>query len=74
MIQIIKRREGQDSEIQTLDKGRPQISYNSDGHVVIRIVHDQESDSLIVLDQHCSSVLRGFISAISESKKDFMPF
>ena len=59
MIEIIKRIEGQKSERHQLS-GRPQVSYNSDGRLVIRLIDTQESDQLIVLDQYLSNMVIGF--------------
>lgn len=66
MIQLIQRNEGHKPVITTIEKGRPQISYNSDGHIVIRTIHDNEKDTLIVLDGPASSKLMGFIRAITQ--------
>lgn len=73
MLQIIKRHEGHKSIIETVEKGRPQISFNSDGHIVIRIIHEQEKDSLVVLDQDVSLELLSFIRRM-QNVNHFDPF
>jgi hypothetical protein len=61
MIQIIKRKDGEKSEITNLDNGRPQISYNDDGHLCLRIIHGADSDTLVVLDRQISSRVLRFL-------------
>lgn len=68
MIQVIKRQEGLRSSVTTIERGRPQISYNSDGHLVIRVIHDSEKDTLVVLDAHVSDTVIDFI------RKERLPF
>lgn len=50
MIEIIKKEEGEQSIKEQFATGKAQISYNSDGHLVIRVIHDKERDTLIVCD------------------------
>lgn len=69
--QIIKRQEGTAQEISTIGHGGAQISYNSDGHIVIRYI-DGCSDTLIVLDQTTSAVLISFIQNML--KEQHLPF
>lgn len=59
--QIIKRVTGQSPEIINVAGRKPQVSFNSDGHIVIRYVYSQNEDALIVLDEHASYILRRFI-------------
>lgn len=68
MIQVIQRKDGERAGIATLQPGRPQISYNSDGHLCIRIIHDKERDTLFVLDKQTSRTVIDFI------RKDELPF
>lgn len=60
MIQIIKRKEGEESVVTSFGSGRPQISYNSDGRLVIRIIEDDGEDKLIVLDNKTSKTMIRF--------------
>ncbi len=56
MIEIIERCEGKISGKQRLDRGKAQISFNSDNHLVIRIIPEDGygMDTLVVLDAHVS--------------------
>lgn len=56
-IEIITRHEGYKSQIQKLPEGRAQISFNSDGHMVIRLINSKSQDTLIVLDENTSRQL-----------------
>ena len=63
-IQIIKRHEGCKSQIETIRRAindAPQISYNSEGRIVIRIPDNEGGDVLIVLDRPLSKELIRFI-------------
>lgn len=66
MIQIIQRHEGHKSVISTLEKGHAQISYNSDGHLVVRVIHDKERDTLIVFDEKASQEVLKFIDHLTD--------
>lgn len=68
MIEIIKRSEGHKSERIAMEKGKPQISYNSDGHLVIRVQHDREHDTLIVLDEMASETMLQFVRVLTHDK------
>ncbi|AYO30629.1 hypothetical protein D2962_08325 [Biomaibacter acetigenes] len=60
--QIIKRKAGKMPEITTVGEGGShQISYNSDGHIVIRYIYSQNDDTLIALDGFTSGLLKRFI-------------
>jgi len=61
MIEIISRA-NENNEIykDLVKKGRPQISYNSDGRLVIRIIHGDNSDSLIVMNKKVSQEIIEF--------------
>lgn len=61
MIEVIKRQEGFKSEKSAIESGRPQISYNSDGHICVRLVHDSEKDTLIVFDCEASDRIISFL-------------
>lgn len=60
MIEVIQREEGKQSVKEQLERGKPQISYNSDGHLVIRLIHDFNRDTLVVLDCNVSNKVREF--------------
>lgn len=70
--QIIKRQEGTAQEISTIDGRRTQISYNSDGHIVIRYINSNCADTLIVLDLTTSAALISFVQNMI--KKPELPF
>ena len=62
-IQIIKRKDGEKSEIETIQrvqKDNPQISYNSEGRISIRIPQ-HNGDVLMVLDRPMSREIIRFI-------------
>lgn len=61
MIEIIKRNDGHKSLKEVIDKGKGQISYNSDGRLVVRVIHDNDRDTLIVFDPHVSSQIIRFV-------------
>jgi len=61
--QIIKRKIGERPEVITIF-GKAQISYNSDGHIVIRYIDSPDEDTLIVLDATTSMNLKYFIQEI----------
>lgn len=61
MIEIIKRKECEKSEKQQIDGDRVQISFNSWGHLVIRVIQGNDADTLIVLDQKTSDATMNFI-------------
>lgn len=69
-LQIIKRRDGEKAEKETINRIRedaPQISYSSEGRVCIRIPQ-YEGDTLIVLDRPLSRELIRFVkNGISEN-------
>jgi hypothetical protein len=60
MIQIIERNQSISSQIKRQYDGRPQISYNSDNCIVIRL-KDGDSDMLVCLNQMTSQMLIKFI-------------
>lgn len=60
MIEIIKREEGKQSIKEQLESGKVQISYNSDGHLVIRVIHSLDRDTLVVMDCNVSNKVREF--------------
>lgn len=72
MIDIIKRSEGHKSERSIIEKGQPQISYNSDGHLVIRVQHDKEHDTLVVLDRVVSAKMLKFVRVITQESPPWM--
>lgn len=64
-VQIIKRKAGKMPEKMTVnnENARVQISYNSDGHLVIRYIniHDNDEDILVVLDDRTTYALKDFV-------------
>ncbi|RKL63039.1 hypothetical protein DXT63_08570 [Thermoanaerobacteraceae bacterium SP2] len=60
-VQIIKRKAGEKPEITNIGRGKIQISYNSDGHIIVRYINSQNDDTLIVLDVMTSNALIRFI-------------
>lgn len=67
MIEIIKRREGEKSEKFQINGEKVQVSYNSWGHLVIRVIqpliedagpgcaiNEKDNDTLVVLDKQTS--------------------
>jgi hypothetical protein len=72
-IQIITRHNGIKADIQTIDRvpgDAPQISYNSEGRISIR-VPQFNGDVLVVLDRPLSRELIRFIkNGISENPMD----
>lgn len=63
-VQIIRRVEGYNSEKQTFDRSTndaPQIAYNSEGRISIRIPQNDRVDVLIVFDRPLSRELIRFI-------------
>jgi len=68
MIEIIRRHEGYKSEKQRLDGQRAQISYNSDGHLCIRLIQaDPEQDILVVLDATTSQEVIRFLARAKDN-------
>lgn len=59
-IHIVRRADGEPTKRESM-LGRVQFSYNSDGHFVIRVLHDTKSDTLIVLDDFSSAECIKFI-------------
>jgi len=76
MIEIIKRKEGTESAKERIDGNKAQISYNSDGHICIRITkYGCNEDTLIVLDETASYKLYGFCEEIKIKRfQDELPF
>lgn len=75
--EVIKRHEGFKSEKETIgENSRVQISYNSDGRIVIRYIESSEEDTLIVLDNRETNELMRFIQKLNEIHKIYeeMPF
>ena len=61
LIEIIERREGEKSEKQQIIGEKVQVSYNSWGHLAIRVIRPCEGgDTLIVLDKETSEKVIGF--------------
>jgi len=72
MIEIIKRHEGFKSQKEQLHGTRAQISYNSDGHLCIRLLQaDPKEDILVVLDKKAS---RKVIDFLRTAKANDLPF
>jgi hypothetical protein len=63
-VQIIRRSEGNMSEKQTFNRSRndpPQIAYNSEGRISVRIPQSEGNDILIVFDRPLSRELIRFV-------------
>lgn len=76
MIEIIKRQEGFKSQREALYGDRAQISYNSDGHLCIRLLHNDnpEVDTLVVLDAQASTAVFGFMQKMQNRMGSSVPF
>jgi hypothetical protein len=61
-IEIIERREGSKAQKQIIGPtcAKPQISYNSDGRIVVRLIENSECDTLIIVDSRVSELLIDF--------------
>jgi hypothetical protein len=59
VVEIIKRKDGEYSQKERLE-GTPQISFNDYGHLVIRLIKDDNADSLIVLNTALTNRLINF--------------
>jgi hypothetical protein len=68
-VQIIKRNKNNESQIETIERVKndaPQVSYNSEGRIAIRIPR-YEGDTLLVFDRPLTKELIRFIkSAVQE--------
>lgn len=74
-MEIIKRVEGQKADKQRIREGLPQISFNSDGRMVIRQIYSATEDTLIVLDVNTTSKIIKFVQQLEAvSKDDGLPF
>lgn len=58
--QIIKRQAGKMPEKSTIGEGISQISFNSDGRLVVRYICNQNNDTLIVFDERTSLLIKNF--------------
>lgn len=77
--QIIKRKMGEKPEIitiATIDGRRSQISFNSDGHLIVRYIYNQNDDTLIVFDSRTSQEIKNFCqhSLKSDGNEREIPF
>jgi hypothetical protein len=61
-IEIIRRHEGSKSNKFIFGEpgNKPQISYNSDGRIVLRLIQNTGSDTLVILDDRASELLIDF--------------
>lgn len=59
--EIIRRKAGRMPEIERIDGKSRQVSFNSDGRIVVRYFDSQDDDVLIVFDERTSHILRQFI-------------
>jgi hypothetical protein len=78
-VEIIKRIEGQKADKQRIPEGHPQISFNSDGRMVIRQIYfpvdGTQEDTLLVLDVNTTSKIIKFVQQLEAvSKDDGLPF
>lgn len=63
MIEII-RRKTENNEVYRVPSGKAQISYNSDGHLVVRVqgfAGDDNEDALVVFDREASDAIIRFV-------------
>lgn len=76
MIEIIKRREGFMSQKEQIAGQRVQASYNSWGHLVVRIIDEAPGkDTLVVFDAPTSAHIIGFIKrAFKLQEEERCPF
>jgi hypothetical protein len=58
--QIIKRQAGKIPKISTIGEGVSQISYNSDGRLIVRYIRNQNDDTLIIFDERTSWLIKNF--------------
>jgi len=58
--QIIKRQVGKMPEKSTIGEGISQISFNSDGRLVVRYIRNQNDDTLIIFDERTSWLIKNF--------------
>jgi hypothetical protein len=54
MIEIIKRREGEPSQKEQVTGEMMQVSYNSWGHLVVRVIQGDTQDVLVVFNKQVS--------------------
>ncbi len=72
MIEIIKRSEGCPSQKQQL-VGRPQISFNDYGHLVVRCIESNEIDNLVVFSQEATNRIVDFVNKyLSKNKQQIL--
>ena len=68
MIEIIKRREGCSSEKQQI-YGQPQISFNDWGHLTIRCIDSDTSDSLVVFSREATNRIVNYVNKYLNQNK-----
>lgn len=80
-VQIINRQEGQAAIHEEFGPGDPQISYNSDGRLVIRLIRSRVADILVVLSPRVSRALIQFcqtalarVEPFQSNVRDTSPF
>lgn len=73
-VEIIKRKSGKMPEIERIEGRSRQVSFNSDGRIVVRYFDSQDDDVLIVFDERTSYILRRFIQRELSQEKDGIPF
>lgn len=74
MIEIIKRKEGFKSQKEQLNGSRVQVSYNSWGHLVVRVIIDDTEDSLVVFDKKASQEVINFSQRFITKTDRPLPF
>lgn len=76
MVEVIRRKK-ENSEVYRIPEGKAQISYNSDGHLVVRaltLAGDNE-DALVVFDQEASDAIIRFVQGQLVSRRGMeIPF
>jgi len=62
-VEIIKRSENLKVEKDRICYDHPQISFNSDNHLVVRLMQNESDDILLVFDSKLSSMIIDFCQA-----------
>lgn len=73
MIEIIKRGQGIAQSKEQI-AGKPQVSYNSHGHLVVRAIQSEDNDTLVVFDARTSREIINFCQQVIRADFDRLPF
>lgn len=76
MLQIIKRKEGEQSIKETITGTKAQIAYNDWGHLTVRIIKDDTEDILVVFDKSTSHKIIKFANVTIKEIDEYpdLPF